>query len=101
MKLRPVAEVLKHRIKDLPCISKLALLQVRDRQRETGVEVIRTEIQRRFKFSSRLFVFAKGEIGFTQHAMRAGILGVEGDGFTQGLKSFIEEPCLVVSKREV
>src|SRR5213078_4459948 len=42
MKLRLVAEMLKHPIKDLPCISKLALLQVRDRKREAGIEVVRT-----------------------------------------------------------
>ena len=42
MKLRLVAEVLKHPIKDLPCLSKLALLQVRYRKRETGIKIIRT-----------------------------------------------------------
>ena len=79
MKLRPVAEVQKHQIKHLPCISKLALLQIRDRQRETGVEVIRTEIQSCLKFRGSLFVFAKREIGLPQQAMHAGILGIEGD----------------------
>src|SRR6266404_8571131 len=81
MKLRPVAEVLKHPIKDLPCLSKLALLQVRYRQRETGIEVIRAKLERHFKFGGSLFVFAKGKIGLTQHAVSNGILRTERDSF--------------------
>ncbi len=81
MKLRPVAEVLKHPIKDLPCLRKLALLQVRYRQRETDIEVIRAEIERQFKFGRGLFVFAKGKIGLTQHGVSNGILRIERDSF--------------------
>ena len=90
MKLRLLAEVQKHPIKDSPGICKLALLQVRYRKRETGIEVIRTELQGLFKFRGSLFVFVKGKIGLTQNAMRAGTLGIEGDGLFQGLKSFVE-----------
>src|SRR5258708_4756536 len=101
MKLRPVAEVLKHPIEDSPGIRKLALLQVRDRECETGIEVIRTEFQGHSKFGGSLVVFAKGKIGLTQQAVRAGTLGIEGDGPIEGLKSFVELTCLEVSDGEV
>ena len=85
-----LAEMQKHPIKDSPCISKLALLQIRYRKRETGIEVIRTELQGVFKFRGSLFIFVKGKIGLTQQAVRAGAFGIEGDGLVQGLKSFVE-----------
>ncbi len=90
MKLRLIAEVLKHPIKDSPRISKLALLQIGYRQRETGIEVIRTELQGHFKFRGSLFVFAQGKIGLTQQAVSAGTLGVDRDRFVQGLNSSLE-----------
>src|SRR2546425_404266 len=86
MKLSPITEVLNHPIKDSPCVIELALLQVRYRKRETGIEVIRTELQSRLKFRGCLVVFAKGKIGLTQQAVRAGTLGIEDYGLVQGLQ---------------
>jgi len=81
----PIAKVLKHPIETRFASVQLALAAGTYRQRETGIEVIRTELQGRLKFRGSLFRSAQRQIGHCRACYaRWDFLWIEGDGFAQG-----------------